>query len=72
MHISKWYFFVAINMFSFRFLKLENCEARLQRCAPSALLFVQFFKDNSGSDFLLGKEHLFPANFSKISHKESK
>ena len=36
------------------------------------LLFVQFLKDNSGSDFLLGKEHLFPANFSKISHKESK
>ena len=61
-------------IFSYHFLKLENCEAWLQRCAPRAwgCYWFVFLRTTLVLTFSLKRNtHLQPA-FSKISHKESK
>lgn len=61
-------------IFNYHFLKLENCEAWLQRCAPRAwgcYLFI-FLRTTLVLTFSLKRNTHLQPTFSKISHKESK
>lgn len=65
-------FFVAINMFSFWFLKLENCEARLPRWAPRAFrccLFISLRTTVVPTFYLQINTHFQPS-FSKNPPQE--